>query len=126
ARRGRPPASAERAAASDESGENIGPELKSLIEEGKERGYVTYDELNKVLPDDLVSPEKLDAVLRKMEDLGIEMVEASEEEADDGEAEEEKEEPREREPKPTSGSTVPIDDPVRLYLTQMGGIPLLT
>src|SRR5690349_19433493 len=69
--------------------DSLGPDVKSLIEKGKERGYVTYDELNKVLPEDLVSPEKLDTVLQTMEDLGIEMVESSQDGGN--EAEEERE-----------------------------------
>ncbi|HXX92990.1 MAG TPA: RNA polymerase sigma factor region1.1 domain-containing protein, partial [Planctomycetota bacterium] len=52
--------------------DKLGPEVRTLVEEGKKRGFVTYDELNKVLPDDLVSPEKLDSVLQMMDDLGIE------------------------------------------------------
>jgi RNA polymerase primary sigma factor len=80
----------------------------------------------------MVSPEKLDLILQKMEDLGIEMVESSSGEGGKGEAESEREDeerefegPKEPESKRT-GSSVNIDDPVRLYLTQMGEIPLLT
>jgi RNA polymerase primary sigma factor len=127
---GDPPRSSDRAA--DSAADSLGPEVKSLIEKGKERGFVTYDELNKVLPDDIVSPDKLDAVLQKMDDLGIEMVEAAEEEGgkEDAGTESEEEErefqgPVEREPK-TAGEPARIDDPVRLYLTQMGEIPLLS
>src|SRR5204862_1557147 len=86
-----------RAAVEVDVADNLGPEVKALIEKGKERGFVTYDELNKVLPEDMVSPEKLDAVLQKMDDLGVEMVESAEgeggkdeagvEPADDGERE---------------------------------------
>ena len=130
AERGKSAGSAERP--SDDAAENLGPDVKALIEKGKERGFVTYDELNKVLPDDMVSPEKLDAVLQKMDDLGIEMVEspAGEGKKDDAgfepaEEEREFEGAREREPR-TPGSPAKIDDPVRLYLTQMGEIPLLS
>jgi RNA polymerase primary sigma factor len=116
----------------DSATDALGPEVKSLIEKGKERGFVTYDELNKVLPDDIVSPDKLDLVLQKMDDLGIEMVESSEEDGgkDEGGVEPQDEErdfqgPVEREIK-IAGQTARIDDPVRLYLTQMGEIPLLS
>jgi RNA polymerase primary sigma factor len=116
----------------DSVSDSLGPEVKALIEKGKERGFVTYDELNKVLPDDMVSPEKLDAVLQKMDDLGIEMVESGEGEGgkeeggfEPAEEEREFEGPGEREPKAAAG-TAKIDDPVRLYLTQMGEIPLLS
>ena len=124
-------ASAASAKAADSAVDGLGPEIRALIEKGKERGFVTYDELNKVLPEDVVSPDKLDAVLQKMDDLGIEMVETSEEEGakEDGpepsDEEREFEGPVEREPK-VKGETARIDDPVRLYLTQMGEIPLLT
>ena len=109
--------------------DSLAPELQSLIEKGKERGFVTYEELNTVLPEDLLSPEKLDLILQKMEDLGIEMIEAGDEgkgtgtEADDGD--QETAEPRKPEAK-VPGATAKIDDPVRLYLSQMGAIPLLS
>ena len=76
-------------------GDDLGPEVKKLIERAKERGFVTYDELNKVLPDDMVSPDKLDAVLQKMDDLGIELVESSDEEGKDEAGAEPVEEERE-------------------------------
>src|SRR5436190_3288809 len=116
------PGTVPRAESTDEAADHVLPEVRGLIEKGKERGFVTYDELNKVLPDDLVSPEKLDQILQKMEDLGIEVVEAVTEdeegkaagyEPDDGERE--PEEPKEKGPK-IPGSTAKIDDPVRLYL----------
>ena len=110
--------------------DKLSPEVKNLIEEGKKKGFVTYDELNKVLPDDMVSPDKLDMILQMMDDLGIEMVESAgdiggEKEAFDDEEEREFEEAPEPESKrgPVSEK---IDDPVRMYLTQMGEIPLLS
>src|SRR5215831_8214366 len=116
-----------------DAAEKLSPEVKNLIEEGKKRGFVTYDELNKVLPDDMVSPDKLDTILQMMDDLGIEMVETAAEggegkgeagfEPDDDERE--FEEPQEVESK-RAGVSEKIDDPVRMYLTQMGEIPLLS
>jgi RNA polymerase primary sigma factor len=109
-------------------GEKLSPEVKNLIEEGKKRGFVTYDELNKVLPDDMVSPDKLDMILQLMDDLGIEMVETAaegEKEAFEEEEEREFEEPQELESK-RGAVAEKIDDPVRMYLTQMGEIPLLS
>ncbi|HEV3028601.1 MAG TPA: RNA polymerase sigma factor region1.1 domain-containing protein, partial [Planctomycetota bacterium] len=116
----------------DDAADKLSPEVKNLIEEGKKRGFVTYDELNKVLPDDMVSPDKLDTILQMMDDLGIEMVETAAEGGEKGEAgfepddeEREFEEPQEVESKRT-GVSEKIDDPVRMYLTQMGEIPLLS
>src|SRR5688572_31615050 len=55
--------------------EKLSPEVKTLIEEAKKKGSVTYDELNKVLPDDTVSPEKLDAIFQMLDEMGIEIIE---------------------------------------------------
>src|SRR5262249_42279053 len=104
--------------------------LKSLLESGKEKGYLTYSQVNDYLPDDAVNPEKLDQLLMVLEDHGIELI-------DETEAEE-------REAGPTTNlaetdaaaaeldlsfmddeESRRIDDPVRMYLTQMGEIPLL-
>ncbi len=118
------------ARASDSATDTLGPEVQNLIERGKERGFVTYDELNKVLPDDMVSPDKLDAVLQKMDDLGIELVESPDGEGKDEAGVEPVEEEREfngpAERESRTPDSAKIDDPVRLYLTQMGSIPLLS
>src|SRR4051812_48531943 len=125
-------ASARKGAVGSDAADKLSPEVKNLIEEGKKRGFVSYDELNKVLPDDMVSPEKLDTILQLMDDLGIEMVESAGEGGEkvdvaDEPDDEEREfaEPREVESK-RSGLSEKIDDPVRMYLTQMGEIPLLS
>jgi RNA polymerase primary sigma factor len=111
------------------------PGIKELIEEGKKKGFLTYDQINKVLPDDEVSPEKLDSFFSKLEEMGIDVVEEPSEndarlteieEPTDIEIEEEGEEPREEETFSKSPPTEKIDDPVRMYLTQMGEIPLLS
>src|SRR5262249_47668002 len=102
--------------------------LKALLESGKEKGYLTYSQVNDYLPDDAVNPEKLDQLLLLLEEQGIELIDESEAE--------------EREGGPVPGSqdddrgeldlsfmddeeSRRIDDPVRMYLTQMGEIPLL-
>jgi RNA polymerase primary sigma factor len=106
-------------------------EIKELIDTGKDRGFLTYEELNDFLPDEVVSPEYIDEVLLTLDEKGIELVDEREveegedglflrdEEAEEAEAEEEEEESE------TAESTEKIDDPVRIYLTQMGQIPLL-
>src|SRR5438874_3157229 len=103
--------------------------LKVLLDSGKERGFLTYGQVNDYLPDDAVNPEKLDQLLLILEEHGIELIdesEAEEREAGPGTATPE-DEPRveldlsfiEEE------DSRRIDDPVRMYLTQMGEIPLL-
>src|SRR5438128_5829420 len=100
--------------------------LKALLESGKEKGYLTYSQVNDYLPDDAVNPEKLDQLLLVLEQQGIELIDESEAEAREagpGTVELERaeldltfmEEEGDRR----------IDDPVRMYLTQMGEIPLL-
>jgi len=95
--------------------------LKLLIERGKEKGFVTYEELNDLLPEDAVSPDKIDKILMTLDEMGIDILDETEE---PGAAKEEEtdllEEVEEEE------VTDRIDDPVRMYLTQMGEIPLLS
>src|SRR6266849_5685759 len=52
--------------------------LKSLLEQGKEKGYLTYSQVNDYLPDDAVNPEKLDQLLLVLEEQGIELIDESE------------------------------------------------
>src|SRR3984885_5252187 len=52
--------------------------LKALLEQGKEKGYLTYSQVNDYLPDDAVNPEKLDQLLLVLEEQGIELIDESE------------------------------------------------
>ncbi len=110
--------------------DKLTPEVKSLIEEAKKKGFVTYDELNKVLPDDTVSPEKLDSIFQMLDEMGVEIVDESA--AVPGEKEGMDDEDDGREEVDELGEvgkralSEKIDDPVRMYLTQMGEIPLLS
>ena len=94
-----------------------------LLKVGKQRGYLTYEELNDSLPDDTNSPDQIDRILLRLDKLGIDLVD---------EAEVESRTPAKAATKPAPRasaievSTARIDDPVRMYLTQMGEIPLLT
>jgi len=96
-------------------------ELKELIALGKDRGYLTYDEVNTRLPTDLFSSEQIDDVLIMFNDLDIEIVDNAEEyrEHQDKQKEEEEEviDP---------GSIGKTNDPVRMYLREMGAVSLLT
>jgi RNA polymerase primary sigma factor len=104
-------------------------DLQTLITTGKSQGYLTYDQVNDYLPDEAVSPEKLDNLLIALEEMGIELVneppaptEAAP--ATNGFAEDA---PRAPAPKKVLGDNQRwSDDPVRLYLAQMAEIPLLT
>ncbi|MFQ5507283.1 MAG: RNA polymerase sigma factor RpoD [Planctomycetota bacterium] len=124
--------------------------IAKLLEEGRKNGYLTYSDMNGILPEDLVSPERVDSILAILDEQGIELI-------DDGDASSldlvaaaddpleievsrpEVEEELAMEPplEPTISGPEPrpailpdmvekIDDPVRMYLTQMGEIPLLT
>lgn len=106
--------------------EKLGQKIKTLAQRGKEKGYLTYEELNDILPDnDVVSPEKIDDILIMLDEIGIDLIDESEVDARDA-AELEIAEGG----LPEGGYEVvipeKIDDPVRMYLTQMGEIPLLT
>jgi RNA polymerase primary sigma factor len=99
--------------------------MELLLKRGKERGFLTYEELNDSLPDDTVSPEKIDEILMQLDEMGIDLVDETDVEARTAPAEP-VEQPGawEEEVEPATGAR--IDDPVRIYLTQMGEIPLLS
>jgi len=113
-------------------------ELSGLIEQGKRKGFLTYEELNQFLPDEVVSPEYIDEILLTLDEKGIELIDErdlegseadaflKEEEAEHEAEEEEVEVLEEAEEEHVAVGTERIDDPVRIYLTQMGQIPLLT
>jgi RNA polymerase primary sigma factor len=114
-------------------------QIQALMEKGKERGYLTYNEVEEGLPDDLVSPDRLDRILVTLDELGVDVIDESEiaarQRAASGDGEEAEptwgaDEASRRAAAisaPTDAETQKrIDDPVRMYLTQMGEIPLLT
>ena len=111
--------------------------VKKMIKQAKKRGYVTYEQLNAVMPSEEVTSEKIEDVLAIMNEMGINVVETEEAEAE----EEEKDEPEEEEsesgelvevaPKAVAKSeakepTERTDDPVRMYLREMGSVELLS
>jgi len=95
--------------------------IKELIKLAKEQGYLTYGDINDVLPDSILSPDELDSIIIMLRGMDIEIIDASEVDRFKRETEEEKEAP----PKPDSRLDI-LDDPVRMYLKQMGQVPLLT
>src|ERR1700748_1817277 len=108
--------------------------VKKMIKQAKKRGFVTFDQLNEVLPSDTTSPEQIEDIMSMLSDMGINVTEADdsegEDDKDDGEDETDNElvevtqkavtevkksEPGER-----------TDDPVRMYLREMGTVELLS
>jgi RNA polymerase primary sigma factor len=99
--------------------------IRELIKLAKEQGYLTFDDLNEALPEGITDADELDLILTRLRRLEIDIIEASEvdryrdgkKDVDDEEEEEE-------------GRATPkvdiLDDPVRMYLKQMGQVPLLT
>lgn len=112
--------------------------IDKLIAIGKEKGQLTYDEVNHILPEEVVSSGQIDEVLSILEGENIQIVDdvASKEETKppEPEEEEEKKPPVQEEEKPVPVEpeeeidlhTTQMDDPVRMYLRQMGQISLLT
>jgi RNA polymerase primary sigma factor len=105
--------------------EKLDDGLKTLLEQGKDKGYLTYSQVNDYLPDDAVNPEKLDHLLILLEEQGIELIDESEAEEREGGAPAEDERGEIDLSFMDEEDTRRIDDPVRMYLTQMGSIPLL-
>ncbi len=108
--------------------DTLGAELKKLVQKGKERGYVTYDELNAALPPDEVSSEQIEDTMAMLSEAGVNVVEAEEQE----------EAPAATPAEPAKTAVVAAeatgedeelgrtDDPVRMYLREMGSVELLS
>jgi RNA polymerase primary sigma factor len=108
------------------------PEVKQLIALGRENGFVTFDEINEILPEDVLTSELIDEVMMLLAQLKIDVIDNKNKnstiltppEEDDIDAEEAElstfdDEEQEKE-------SISTDDPVRLYLREMGNIPLLS
>jgi len=108
--------------------------VKRLFARGKKRGYITYDELNEALPQDQLSSEQIEDVMSALSDMGVNLVENEEA----GEDEDEKDKPDDEEVDGIDGETEMVsaapkketmdrtDDPVRMYLREMGAVELLS
>ena len=121
--------------------------IKALVAKGRKRGFLTYEEINKELPDDIVAGNRLEELLASFDDMGISLVDeadANKNNAQSGRSgaafdladddDEEEEEPSGTQLREDavlekelveSDNSRRIDDPIRMYLTQMGQIPLL-
>jgi RNA polymerase primary sigma factor len=104
--------------------------VKRLIARGKERGYITFDELNAILPPDQNSSEQIEDVMANFSEMGIQVVEG--EETEDGDApvvkveKTEEAEEEEQTGNVDEASLGRTDDPVRMYLREMGSVELLS
>ncbi len=105
----------------DAAGE-VQARLRELIKLAKEQGYLTFDDLNEALPDGITDANELDAILTRLRRMEIDVIEASDV---DRHKEGKKDLDEEEEEKPETKLDI-LDDPVRMYLKQMGQVPLLT
>jgi RNA polymerase primary sigma factor len=122
-------------------------QIKMLIEKGEKKGFLTYEEVSEDLPDESISPSRLDSLLATLDEMGINLLDEADVESQQaakteedfvtpegslGEEEASKEEPLKEEDELLEKELVTeegrrrIDDPIRMYLTQMGQISLLT
>ena len=108
--------------------DTLGAELKKLVQKGKERGYVTYDELNAALPPDEVSSEQIEDTMAMLSEAGVNVVEAEEQEDASGAtpAEPAKTAVVAAEATGEDEELGRTDDPVRMYLREMGSVELLS
>ena len=119
-----------------EETQNFDAQIKSIIEYAKKKGFITYEELNDKLPDDAASPTQLDALLATLDEMGVKLLDeadAVKEEEEDFEmlggeevSIDKEDELLEKELVGEQAGGGRVDDPIRMYLTQMGEIPLLT
>jgi RNA polymerase primary sigma factor len=106
---------------SDEKMTVSNQQIKELVSKGKEKGYLTYDEVNEILPEDITSSDQIDGILTALDEENIELLDSEAASAKDAAS---KEVVLQEQP-PTEEPTV-ADDPVKMYLKQMGQIPLLS
>src|SRR5947208_9881214 len=99
--------------------------IKKMVARGKERGYLTYDELNAALPQDKVSSEQIEDTMTMLSELGINVVEGEESE-DPAEAGAEAEDGESEARGNVDDDIGRTDDPVRMYLREMGSVELLS
>jgi len=102
--------------------DGVAQEVKKLLAKGKERGYITIDELNAILPQDQVSSEQIEDTMTMLSEMGINVVDGEENEETPAAAEE----------APAAAGNLAdedigrTDDPVRMYLREMGSVELLS
>src|SRR6201998_2136125 len=100
-------------------------DIQKLIDTGKEKGYLTYGEVNDLLPGDMQSPDDLDDLITTIGTQGIDLLDGGPKLSGDA-FESEGEEGEDVELDLTPGTLENTNDPVRMYLREMGTVPLLT
>ena len=104
--------------------------VKKMIAEARERGYITYDQLNQVLPPDQVSSDQIEDVMSMLSEMGIQITEEEEQEDDDNKGATDLVETKKPGEVTLAGSGNEkldrTDDPVRMYLREMGSVELLS
>ncbi|HET9638164.1 MAG TPA: RNA polymerase sigma factor RpoD [Allosphingosinicella sp.] len=110
--------------------------LKKLVARAKKRGYITYDELNEALPQDQMSTDQIEDVMSALNEMGVNVVENEEADDDDDKADEPEVDAAASEDDGSDGERFIIekkketvdrtDDPVRMYLREMGAVELLS
>src|ERR1700755_3552701 len=102
-------------------------EVRQLINIGKEKGYLLYDEVNELLPSEITSSEELDDLFNTFGSAGIEVIDSDQKYArDEKPIDRTGEGAEEQELDLTPGALDKTNDPVRMYLREMGTVPLLT
>jgi RNA polymerase primary sigma factor len=105
--------------------------VKKLVTKGKDKGFLTYDEINKSIPAGEFSSEQMDEAMATFSDIGIQLVESEDDVSEDGETEAKEKDGEERGDYEAGGNiadddTGRTDDPVRMYLREMGAVELLS
>ena len=109
--------------------------VKKMIKQAKKRGFVTFDQLNEVLPSDTTSPEQIEDIMSMLSDMGINVSEAEEADAEDDSKEDAEDETDNELVEVTQKAVTEVkksepgertDDPVRMYLREMGTVELLS
>src|SRR5581483_9125609 len=115
-----PTSSAEPTPGHDVPTGDMNEKVRSLIRLAKEQGYLTFDDINEALPESVDNPEDIESVISILQNLEIDILDAEE-----VEGYKQRQEEAEEEESRTSQNDI-LDDPVRMYLKQMGQVPLLT
>jgi RNA polymerase primary sigma factor len=116
----KPEGEGEEAAAGGLSWEERSQRIKDLVKLAEEQGYLTFDDVNEMIPNSVINPEELEGYLELLRSMDIEIIEASD-------AEKFRKEPAKQTTSVARAERLDIfDDPIRMYLHQMGQVPLLT